>query len=99
MAKKTDDTIWWKNIVIFAALGAVFTVAMVLEYRADEGTTALHAAAETYGNAPEIVEVLLKAGADMPAKDNEGQITPLYYAARENASEAAEVLRRYGARR
>jgi len=41
---------------------------------------------------------LLKAGANVNKKNKEGR-TPLYYAAVNNASETAEVLRRYGGRR
>ena len=47
---------------------------------------------------PETTKWMIEQGEDVHAKDNDGR-TPLYYAARENASEAAEVLRRYNARR
>ena len=96
MAKKTDDTIWWKNIVIFAALGAVFTLVMVLEYRADDGTTALHKIA--HSGSPHFTKALIEQGDDVHAKDKKGW-TALHYAAAERyrAPETVEVLLKAGA--
>ena len=48
-------------------------------------------------NASTRAEVLLKAGVDANAKNNEGE-TPLHYAAKQGAVETAEVLGRYGGR-
>ena len=58
------------------------------------GDTALHDAAKW--NASATVEVLLRHGADVQAKNDLGE-TPLHDAARWNAFEAAEVLLRSGA--
>lgn len=44
----------------------------------------------------EMVEVLLKAGANVNAKDNEGA-TPLHYAAMNDATKLAELLLKAGA--
>ena len=74
--------------LIFGSLGA--------DADANKGITPLHTAA--LANDFATAEVLLKAGADVNAKDNYGR-TPLHVAASQNASETAEVLGRYGARR
>ena len=61
----------------------------------DAGETDLHIVAQL--NLPTLAISLLKQGANVNAKDNEGW-TPLHWAAWEDASATAKVLRRYGAR-
>jgi ankyrin repeat protein len=56
------------------------------------GETALHLA----GNGREIVELLLKSGANPNSTDDSGA-TPLHYAARRGAEEIAELLLAHGA--
>ena len=57
------------------------------------GETPLYCAARD--NEVEMVELLLKHGADVNVKQNSGH-TPLRVAIRNNAVEAADLLRRYG---
>ena len=80
-----------KNIV--RALALMF--ATVLSAAAGDpptlGTTELHAAAEN-NSSPAVFEVLLKAGADVNAKDRDGS-TPLHMAAEFNPSPSVlEIL-------
>ena len=60
----------------------------------DENLTALHIAAQE--NYPEVVEVLIDAGADIEAKDEDGS-SPLHCACREGALDAVKVLVKAGA--
>ena len=60
----------------------------------DDNFTALHFAGQ--GNYPEVVEVLIDAGADIEAKDVEGS-SPLHRACREGALDAAKLLVKAGA--
>lgn len=60
--------------------------------RDNMGDTALHLAED-----PEIIKVLIKAGADVNAKGHEGK-TPLHYTARSNNAGKAELLIKAGAK-
>ena len=64
-----------------------------IDEKNNRGETPLYCAARD--NEVEMVELLLKHGADVNAKQNSG-LTPLRVAMRNNAVEAADLLRSYG---
>ena len=68
---------------------------LIKEKHSKTGCTILHIAIQS-GN-PELVEVLLKAGANVSARDNQGNM-PLHYAAHQNNLELVRILLRHGAK-
>ncbi len=86
---------------IAAQRGWLENVRFLLSYGAnpdardpDQGATPLHVCAE--GNYVEVAETLLKAGADLHAKDRSGR-TPLHTAAYWGAAEVVRLLVAHGA--
>ncbi len=68
---------------------------LIKEKHSKTGCTILHIAIQS-GN-PELVEVLLKAGANVSARDKQGNM-PLHYAAHQNNLELVRILLRHGAK-
>ncbi len=89
-----------------ARMGYIDSVKVLLEAKADvnvrnvESLTVLHYVVlysySTHNRAKEIVEVLLKYGANVNAQDRNGE-TALHYAVRNRDTDVVEVLLRYGA--
>jgi hypothetical protein len=74
----------------------LITQDVFLNPRDENGSTPLHLACEHNNHAYEIIEELLKSGANPNIKDDYGR-TPLHYAASNNFSMIVELLLQYGA--